>query len=722
MTLSLLIANDQWQEFDQAWKDMADTDGGIDEVLTALALAGKKNRMARCSAQLRAHVVSLALAERHADAAQLIGAGLQGGLSASEYGERLVEHAQSAWGEESWWESYTGAAGLVAGANDLREAWGKFSRLIAYQVGSHIFHAGGWGTGRVMDVSLPKSEIVVRFKDGFEDSFPMDGAVDIFLPLAANDLRALYYEEPEDTTKYARKEPLAVLRLVLERHYGRAKLVSVKSALAQIGIESSSWSAWWRKCKKQAEMSPDFRIAGGGTNPELRLLVEPADPSQELEGQMKHMLDLTEVIERAREVLTPTTSDAILDVIRDAIKERVGDEEQPQLDRVCAWLLLREIDEDTPEALLELIRAARNQEPEEGSDRTPLYEMLNELPGYKEQDQAVDVLKEACGDEWPEELLKNFQALAPGMIRRVIDDLVAEGRGADLSGHYSELIRRPLRAPHVLTYLAKAADKGSLGDSLPDNLEQANSLVNLATQLYSVRRQTPDDTRSHGRIVDLLAGGDSPLLERLFEGAESKDLRTAQLLIKRGVEESIDNLVATLIFRSGPLEEDDSRFWMDGSIWTTRAGLDGRIQELRVLKDERVPANEKALADAAEQGDLSENSEWDAALEEQRNLAGRISTLEGEVAMAQLLENAMIPDALACPGTVVRYTQDGLDGEQSIKILGPWDSTDDGSIVSYQAPLAKGMLGMQGGESTAIELPGGRIDIEVVSVELIENL
>ena len=69
-----------------------------------------------------------------------------------------------------------------------------------------------------MDVSLPKSEIVVRFKDGFEDSFPMDGAVDIFLPLAANDLRALYYEEPEDTTKYARKEPLALPRALARSH------------------------------------------------------------------------------------------------------------------------------------------------------------------------------------------------------------------------------------------------------------------------------------------------------------------------------------------------------------------------------------------------------------------------------------------------------------------------------------------------------------------------
>ena len=722
MSLSLLIANDKWQEFDQAWKDMLDSDGGVDEILLALELAGKKNRMSRCSALIRQHVAGLALAERHADAARLIGAGLQGGLAPSEFGERLLGHAQSAWSEEPWWTSYTEAAGFVAGAANLRDAWAKFSRLIAYQPESHIFHAGGWGTGKVIEVRLAQSEIVVRFKDGHEDNFPMDGAVDIFLPLAANDLRALYYEDPEGTTKQARKEPLEVLRLVLERHYGRAKLVSVKSALAQVGIESSSWSAWWRKCKKLAEMSPDYRIAGGGTNPELRLLVEPADPSSELEGQMKHMLDITEVIKRSREVLTPSTGEDILDVIRATILERVSDKEQPQLERICGWLLLREINVETPVELIDMFQTTRALPAEEGSERTPLYALFNQLPGYKEQDQAVDVLKEACGDDWQEEVLNNFQSLAPGMVRRMIDDLVSDGRGHDLAPHYSELIKRPLRAPHVLTYLAKAAEKGSLGDNLPAPMEQANSLVNLATQLYSVRRETPDDTRSHGRIVDLLAGGDDPLLERLFEGGDAKDLRTAQLLIKRGVEESIDNLIATLIFRTGPADDSHELFWMDDSIWTTRAGLDGRIGELRVLKDERVPANEKALADAAEQGDLSENSEWDAALEEQRNLAGRISTLEGEVAMAQLLENAMLPEEMACPGTTVRYTQEGVEGELSIDILGPWDSTDDGKVVSYQAPLAKGMLGMQGGESTSIDLPGGSIQIEVLGVDLIENL
>ena len=41
MSLSLLIANDKWQEFDQAWKDMLDSDGGVDDILLSLELAGK---------------------------------------------------------------------------------------------------------------------------------------------------------------------------------------------------------------------------------------------------------------------------------------------------------------------------------------------------------------------------------------------------------------------------------------------------------------------------------------------------------------------------------------------------------------------------------------------------------------------------------------------------------------------------------------------------------
>ena len=717
MTLSLLVANEKWQDFDTAWKDMLESDGDISEVLEALSLAGKKNRMSRCSAMLKEHRVNLALAERHADAAKLVGAGLRGGLSPSEHGEQLFEHASKAWSDETWWEAYTEASGLKEGCSDLRSAWTKFERLLAYRPDSHIFHAGGWGTGKVIEVRESEREIVIKFQSGREDNFPMEGAVDIFEPLSTTDIRALFYEDEEGLPKHAKKEPLEILKLVLQRHHGRAKLVSVKSALAMIGIESSSWSAWWRKCKKLVELSSDFRMSGGGTNPELRLLVEPTDPAEELKKSLSVMTSVEEVLARASEVLTPKTGDEITAVIEAAITEQLeAEEDLTALDQLRAFLFLREINGDNKQALVDIMRGHMDSTEGEGT----IYDLLNQLPGYKEQDQAVDGLKEACGDAWADEVITNFQLLAPGMVRRLIDDIVEADRGEDLSPHYAKLIKRPLRAPHVLTYLAKAAEKGQLGEKLPAPMERANSLISLAAHLYSIRRENPDTTRSHGRIVELLSGGEEPLLERLFDGASPKDLRTAQLTLQRGVDDSIDNLVATLVFRAGPVEEDNTRFWEDGSIWTTRPGLNARVQELKVLKDERVPQNEAALSAAAEQGDLSENAEWDAALEEQRNLASKIQQLETDISVAQLLENAMLPDVTACPGTKVFYTQADQEDELSITILGPWDQGDDDSIVSYQAPLAKGMLGMQAGESTTISLPGGDITVEVTRVETVK--
>jgi len=719
MSLSLLVANEKWQDFDLAWKDVIDSGAELDDVLEALTLAGQNNRMARCSALLREHRASLALSERHADAARLIGAGIRGGLSPSEFGESLFEHATAAWSEESWWEAYTTSSGFTPGCSDLRSAWTSFERLLSYQPGSHIFHAGGWGTGKVIELREAEQEVVIRFHDGREDNFPMEGAVDIFQPISENDLRSLFYEDPEGTPKRARKEPLETLRLVLERHHGIAKLVSVKSALAQIGIESSSWSAWWRKCKKLAETSPDFRVSGGGTNPELRLLVDPADPVADLSKDLAVMTSVAEVLDRAQGIITPKTEEDIVDVLRQALRAYLEAESLPKIDQLRALLFLREIDKESPEALLELMRSELSANESEGAP-PQVYALLKELPGYREQDQAVDLLKEACGDGWADEVINNFQHLAPGMVRRFIDDVVDAGRGEDLAPHYTQLIKRPHKEPHILTYLARSAEKGLFGDDLPEPMNRANALISLASNLYRVRRENADTTRSHGRIVELLAGGEEPLLSKLFEGASPKDLRTAQLMLNRGVEDSVDNLVATLVFRAGPVEEETTRFWDDESIWTTRPGLDARIKELKVLTDERVPRNEAALSAAAEQGDLSENAEWDAALEEQRNLASRIQQLEAEVSLAQLLENAMLPEGMACPGTRVSYSQVGDEDEHEIVILGPWDATDDGAVVSYQAPLAQGMLGMHPGESTSIELPGGKIEVEVLRVESVK--
>ena len=167
--------------------------------------------------------------------------------------------------------------------------------------------------------------------------------------------------------------------------------------------------------------------------------------------------------------------------------------------------------------------------------------------------------------------------------------------------------------------------------------------------------------------------------------------------------------VAPEIFR-----EDDKPFWEKG-LWTTRKGLQRRQAELRELMDVKIPENSEAIGKAASYGDLSENSEWEAAIEEQRNLTQRAQDIEAELRAAALIEEVSLPEDIVAPGVAVRYRELASGEEHEVKLLGPWD--DGEGVISYRAPVAAGLLGLQVGEQGLLKLPSGEISVEILGIE-----
>ena len=96
-------------------------------------------------------------------------------------------------------------------------------------------------------------------------------------------------------------------------------------------------------------------------------------------------------------------------------------------------------------------------------------------------------------------------------------------------------------------------------------------------------------------------------------------------------------------------------FWVGNAIWTTKRGLEKRSLELKELREVKIPENQDAIGRAAAFGDLSENSEWEAAMEEQRNLTARAMAIEEELRQADLIEEAALPEGTICPGARVDY-------------------------------------------------------------------
>ncbi|MBL8859856.1 MAG: GreA/GreB family elongation factor [Planctomycetes bacterium] len=723
MSLIQLVAQEDWQEFDDTWSEIMLSEGPIEDVLAALRVVAEKKRMPRCIAQVKQHAEILAKADRHEEAARLLGQAVSTGSGAGELAGALYEAAQKAWGEKAYWEKYSEISGLRADNSDARRSWIAFERLLGFDVDKLVFHPGGWGAGKITSLDMNVPEMGVVFQSGRKDRFPMQAAVEIFEPLPEEDLRAVHFRDPENLKRMLKEEPLVALRAILSRHNGRVSTVGIKNALMQVGIEGGSWSAWWRKTRKLAENSEWFRVTGTPSKGDVMLLRSATDPVEDLRRQLMNYTTLTELFARIKNQLASKPEEPLREMMLDVLEQKTPEASDPGPVRLASWMLLREARGVTPEPLVIALRNANAEE--SGTDlSTPpaMWALFQSLTGTREQERCVSLLQEVMGEGWVDEALKHLHHAPAGMARPLVDALLAAGKKAELGAAYLELLSRPLRAPDVLIALAKHGEAKKYKVALPSDLARAQSYLSLATNLHVNRKGDAASARSATKISELLLKGKEPLIRRLLADADAEALLSVQRSIQRGVDEELDAVVTDIVVRQAPggVRGKEAQFWENDRIWTTKHGLEKRSAEFKELREVKIPANQDAIGRAASMGDLSENAEWEAAIEEQRTLTSRAMEMQTELSKVELIENAILPEDMACPGTVVRYKDKVKNRESEIVILGPWDTDLADNVVSYRAPLAAGLLGKHPGEMAKITLPSGTLELEVLSTKLFE--
>jgi transcription elongation factor GreA len=722
MTLALHFQQDNWEALEISWTEMMAAGAPLEPVLEVLDLAAERKVMPRCVGLVREHATLLRGASKNAEAAELLGRALLGGGSPGELAGELVKAAHAAWSAEDWWSAYAELAGLHENSTDVRAAWRNFRKLLGLKPDAVVLHASGWGMGRILELDRASLEIAVQFQSGRKDRFPVKSAIAIFDVLEDEDLRALVVRDPAALKKMVQSEPLEVLTRLLRRYGGRASHAVLKAGAAQIGLEGSAFSSWWRRTRPLAETSPWFEVTGNATKAQVRLLARAADPLSSLKRQLRLAPSLANAQTRVRDLLAGKGLEpAMREAALDTIEELAAQDSQPLAERLAAWMLLREQRKVTPPQLAaRLERAAASSPVGEGAEAPGLWKFFAQFTGAREQERCIDFLIELHGEpEWLDVASRSITHAPPGMARALIDAFLERDRGAEMVKHYASLLARPTRNPHVLLALAEPIENGRAKGEMPGPLQRAQALLLLAVYLHE---EAPGDTwlgRARARLTNLLAGTERPLLRRLLERADRTSLKGFLSIVQRGVDDPIESLLTDIVVEQAPeiFRELEKPFWERGAVWTTRRGLERREAELRELKDVKIPANAEAIGRAASYGDLSENSEWEAAIEEQRTLTTRAMEMEQELRGAQLLENAALPDETVAPGTGVSYRDLATGQTHDVTLLGPWDLGEEG-VMSYRAPLAAGLLGLRKGQRSRIELPGGAVEVEVLDIRL----
>jgi transcription elongation factor GreA len=147
----------------------------------------------------------------------------------------------------------------------------------------------------------------------------------------------------------------------------------------------------------------------------------------------------------------------------------------------------------------------------------------------------------------------------------------------------------------------------------------------------------------------------------------------------------------------------------------TRAGFTALDDELRQLKSEERPAVIRAIAEAREHGDLSENAEYHAAREKQSFIEGRIKELESILSRADVIDTARLSGSIKF-GATITIIDGETDEEHTYQIVGEAEADIERGLLNVRSPLARALIGKEEGDSVDVRTPGGERSYEVVSI------
>ncbi|WP_308915442.1 transcription elongation factor GreA [Jannaschia sp. LMIT008] len=148
----------------------------------------------------------------------------------------------------------------------------------------------------------------------------------------------------------------------------------------------------------------------------------------------------------------------------------------------------------------------------------------------------------------------------------------------------------------------------------------------------------------------------------------------------------------------------------------TPGGMAALQRELKQLKSEERPAIIRAIAEAREHGDLSENAEYHSAREKQGFIEGRIKELEGLISLAEVIDPAKMTGDEIKFGATVTLVDEDTEEEKVYQIVGEPEADIENGKLNLRSPLARALIGKEEGDSVEVRTPGGTRSYEVTGV------
>ncbi|MDP6044711.1 MAG: GreA/GreB family elongation factor, partial [Phycisphaerae bacterium] len=546
---------------------------------------------------------------------------------------------------------------------------------------------------------------------------------DNYEPVEDTDFRVMRAFKPDELDEIVASDPTSVMIGICRMNSGQIESLELRDIIVPKHLPQKKWNSWWTRAKTAVKRSPFLTIEGRNPtfityHPEGHSLEQELAPAVEA---ARVPLELLNVLKQYVRELKQRKLEAdanfvspILDTLATQAdsfrKRRAADALTASLAIGIAQSLGLSAPEKPYPSPAELLAEARE----------PAKAVLA-LTDHSLRGNAIKALSER--EDAAEQLAALLTLLAANEL-----DLVAEKLG---DAERQDVIRQavenamsdPVAHPQICVWLWQGPTKRP--ENTPELLELFARLMKIMQEMHrdpdlnrTVRRETCGQIRTA-----LTAGGCKTFrktIVKLDDGVAATVKRKIE--VNHGLSEASRETLLNVIRDEfyGLFIQAKVASWLDDSvIWSTKESIDRLEAELKELVDIELPANSRAIGEAAALGDLSENAEWQYAVEEQRRLNSRVSQIQNDLIRARALSHGDVPTSSVGIGSkvTVRRLSDHQDTE--LTIMGPWESNVDMNVFSYRTPMALELLGKGVGDTATLKLDGSAQEYSILSLDAI---
>lgn len=148
----------------------------------------------------------------------------------------------------------------------------------------------------------------------------------------------------------------------------------------------------------------------------------------------------------------------------------------------------------------------------------------------------------------------------------------------------------------------------------------------------------------------------------------------------------------------------------------SKEGLEKLKEELQYLKTEGRAKIAKAIAEARDKGDLSENAEYDAAKDAQGLHETKIAKLEQSLANARVIDESTLDTSKVLALSIVKLKNVKNGSVMTYQLVSETEADLKAGKISVKSPIAQGLLGKSVGDKAQIQVPAGQVELEILDI------